>query len=235
MTGKDETVTVILQAEPRPLEIDLARTGVIVVDMQNAFVGKGGMFDLWGFDVPSNRKVIEPIRKISTAARARGCRVIYIAHRYSPDFREAGNPLSANRYKSRSINDYHEHPEWREKFIVRGTWGADIVDELAPLEGEILVEKPRYSAFYQTNLDTILGTFNLKYLVFTGVATNMCVEASIRDAYNLEYFPILVSDATMNSGPPFVQEATIFNVKTNLGWVTTSDNIINLMSYEKET
>ncbi|OGP65878.1 MAG: hypothetical protein A2169_02285 [Deltaproteobacteria bacterium RBG_13_47_9] len=222
-------VTVLLQAEPEALEIDLIRTAVIVVDMQNAFVSKGGMFDLWGFDVSSNQKMIEPIKRLNSAARGRGCKIIYVAHRYSPDFREAGNPLSANRYKSRSIKDYIEYPEWRDKFIVRETWGADIVEELAPQGHDILIEKTRYSAFFNTNLDTILRTYDLKYLIFVGVATNMCVEASMRDAYNLEYFPILVSDATMNSGPPFMQEATLFNVKTNFGWVTTTENVIKLM------
>ena len=68
----------------------------------------------------------------------------------------------------------------------------------------------------------------LKYLLFTGVATNTCVEHSIRDAYNLEYLPILVSDATMNSGPPFVKEATFFNIKLNYGWLTSTEKVTEM-------
>ena len=220
---------VSLVAEPQPLQIDLRRTAFIVVDMQNAFVKKGGMFDRWGMDVSANQTVIEPIQRISRLARAKGCKVIYIAHRYSPDLREGGNPVSVNQMRSVSLKYYREVPDMKDKGIIRGTWGTAIVDELKPEDGDILVEKPRYSAFFGTDLDIILRTYDLKYLVFTGVATNTCVEHSIRDAYNLEYLPILVSDATMNTGPAFVREATFFNVKLNYGWVTSTENVVDVL------
>lgn len=220
---------VLLQAEPEPLNIDLARSAVVVVDMQNAFVSKGGMFDLWGYDISGCQRIIEPIKEITSTAQAKGIKVIYIAHRYSLDLREMGGPDSSHWHKSAKIVDYYEHPEWRDKLIIRSTWGADIIEELKPQEGDIVVEKPRFSAFFGTNLDIILKTFEIKYLVFVGVATNICVEASIRDAAYLDYFPILVSDATANTGPPFMQEATIFNVKHVYGWVTTTENIIKAL------
>lgn len=219
---------IMLQAEPEPLKIDRQRTAVIVIDMQNAFVSKGGMFDLWDIDVSKNQKVIEPIKRITSIARAKGFKVIHIAHQYSPDLHDSGGPSSPNWHK-RMLTSYHKHPEWRDKLQFRGTWGADIVDELKPQDGDILVSKPRYSAFFGTNLDTILKTYNVKYLVFIGVATNICVEASVRDAYYLEYFPILISDATANTGPSFTQEATIFNIKSCYGWVTTTENIVKVM------
>ncbi len=222
-------VPVLLEAEPEPLEIDQQRTAVIVIDMQNAFISKGAMFDLWGFDISASQKIIEPINEITSAAGAKGCKVIYTAHVFSPDFSESGGPNSPNRYKSRSLIDYREHPEWRDKLLARGTWGARIIEELKPQKGDILVEKPRYSAFFGTNLDTILKTYNVKYLVFVGAVTNICVESSIRDAFHLEYFPILISDAVVPSGPPFMQDATIFNVKTRFGWVTTTENIVKAL------
>lgn len=215
----------LLQAEPEPLKIDLLRTAVIVIDMQNAFVSKGGMFDLLGFDVLPIQKTIEPIKRINSAARAKKCKVVYIAHRYSPYSHDNGGPDSPNWYKDGSLRDYREHPEWRDKLIIRGTWGAEIIDELKPQEDDISVEKPRYSAFFGTNLDVILRTYNIKYLAFVGVTTNICVETSIRDAYNLNYFPILISDATA-SAPPSMREATIHNVIRCFGWVTTSENLI---------
>jgi ureidoacrylate peracid hydrolase len=218
----------LLPAEPQPVEINMTRTALIVVDMQNAFVKEGGLFHRWGMDILANQTVIEPIKQLIGAARAKGCKVIYIAHRYSPDLREGGNPLSVNQIRSVSLKYYRESPDMKDKTIVRGTWGAAIIDELKPEEGDILVEKPRYSAFFSTNLDIILRTYNLKYLIFTGVATNTCVEHSIRDAYNLEYLPILVSDATMNSGPPFLKDATLFNIKLNYGWVTSAAEIMDL-------
>lgn len=213
-------------AEPEPIEIDLVRSAVIVVDMQNAFASKGGMFEARGFDVVSIQRVIEPITRTCGKAREKKVKVIYIAHILSPDLREVG-PDSSFWYKS--IKAYREDPKWKDKFIIRGTWGGEIIDPLKPKEGDLLVEKPRFSAFFGTNLDAILKRYNLKYLFFTGCATNICVEASIRDAANLSYFPILISDATANNGPPYMQEATILNVKVAFGWVTSTENLLKAM------
>ncbi len=113
-------------------------------------------------------------------------------------------------------------PHWRYM-------GCDIVKELEPQEGDIVVAKPRYSIFFGTRLDIILKTCDIKYLVFIGTTINVCVETSIRDAFNLEYFSILVSDSCAHSGPSFVKEATIFNVKRCFGWVTTTENTIKAM------
>ena len=209
---------VVLQAEPEPIEIVLDRTAVVVIDMQNAFVSKGGFFDLASFDVSPSRHIIGPIKEICAAARARQVKVIYVVFRYSPDLREAGNQDMPYWYKEARF--YHEHPEWRDKFLIRGTWGADVVEELKPQEGDLVVEKLKYSAFFGTSLNVTLRTLGIKYLMFTGVATNICVEASIRDAYYNGYFPILLSDAAAQMGPAHIQEATVFNVMTCYGWVT---------------
>ncbi len=219
---------VVLEAEPEPLEIDLQRTALIVVDMQNIFVSKSCLFGLYGYDMSKSQEIIEPIKRMTDAARVKGCKVIYNAQRYSADLHESGGPNSPYWYK-KALRSYREHPEWRDMILTRGTLGADIVKELQPQEGDILVEKPRISGLYGTNLDMILKTYNIKYLVFMGVATNTCVESTIRHAAHLDYFPILVSDAAAHTGPPFTQEATIFNVKNVWGWVTTTDNIINAM------
>jgi ureidoacrylate peracid hydrolase len=216
----------LLDAEPRSLEVDPQRLALIVVEMQNAFISKGGMIDLWGLDISSH--IIEPIRTLSDVARSEGMKVIYITHRYSPEMHESGGPHSANWYQE-SVAFYREHPEWRDKLIVRGTWGAEIIDELKPRPGDIVVAKSRHSAFFGTNLDIILKTYRIKYLAFVGAGTNVAVEAAIRDAYNLDYFPILVSDAASQAGPEFMQEATIFNVKIAYGSVTTTENILKVM------
>jgi ureidoacrylate peracid hydrolase len=219
---------VMLEAEPEPLEIDLQRTAVIVIDMQNTFVSKGGVLDLMGLDISPCVRVIKLIDKMNSAARTRGVKVIYVVHYYSPDLRETGGPNSGNWY-TRHLVLYREHPEWRDKFFVRGTWGAEIVKELEPKEDEILVAKPRFSDFFGTDLDTILKTFSIKFLVFVGVDTSICVESGIRDASYLDYFPILISDAVASAGPPFTQEATIFNVKRCFGWVTTTERFVKAL------
>lgn len=212
-----------IKAEPEPIDIDLRRSAMVIVDMQNAFVAKGGMFDLRGFDVTPIQRVICPITKICHEAREKKIKVIYIVHVLSPDLREVGSDSS---FWYKSVKFYREDPRWQDKFIIRGTWGAEVVEALKPQANDLIVEKPRFSAFFGTNLDTILKTYNLKYLFFTGCATNICIEASIRDAANLGYFPILISDASVNNGPPFTQESTLFNVKLCFGWVTDTENLL---------
>ena len=132
-------------------------------------------------------------------------------------------------HKENSLVLYREHPEYKDKLLLPNTWGAEIVAELAPEKDSIMVEKPRYSGFFDTNLDTILKRYNVKYLLTTGVATNNCVEATIRDAYYRGYFPILVADAAATNAAAFVHEATLFNVKHAYGWVTNSANVLKAM------
>jgi ureidoacrylate peracid hydrolase len=218
----------LLQAEPQALEIDWQRTAVVVIDMQHAFVSKGAMFDLRGLDISGSQKIVEPIKRINSAVREKGSKVLYTVTQYSSDLRETGSPNSPYWYKG-VLTAYREHPEWQDKLLTRGTWGADIVEPLKPQEGDIVVEKQRYSGFFGTDLDMILRTYDIKYLVFMGVATNICVEATIRDAYYLDYFPILLSDAAANVGPASTQETTIFNVKMCYGWVTTTNNILKAL------
>ena len=220
---------VTLDTEPEPLEINLRRTAIIVIDMTNAFVKKGAFFDLNGIDISRCEKTIEPVKNVINAARANGCPIIHITHRYSPNLDNAGGPDSLNRYKDASLRISREKPEAQDKLYFRGTWGAQIIDEIEVQEGDIIIEKPRYSAFAGTELDMTLRGYDIKYAVFVGIATNGCVEASIRDAYNLEYWPILIPDACANTGPDYTQDTTIWNVKICLGWVITSDTFVKAL------
>ncbi len=226
----------MLDAEPEPLKVDLERAALIVIDVQNAFLSEGGYFALQAPGISLAEKVSDPVAKtkkinnmkrVIEAARDRGMRVIYTAS-VNPTDESVGND-SPYRRKSGTLAVVRSHPELRDTVPVRGAWGADIIDELKPSEGEILIQKPRFSAFFQTGLDTTLRTHNLKYLIFVGVATNICVEATLRDAYYREYFCVLTSDATVNTGPAFTQEATIFNVKACYGWVATTQNILKAL------
>src|SRR4030042_6250104 len=97
---------ILLPTDPEPLEIDLKRTAVIIIDMQNAFVSRGGMMELWGNDITPMQKAIAPTRKVIDAARAKNCKIIYIAHKYSPDLQDSGIPDSPNWYKERALKSF---------------------------------------------------------------------------------------------------------------------------------
>ena len=217
-----EQEMVLLKAEPEALEIDLKRTAVLVIDMQNAFVSKGGMFDLGGRDISHISQVIEPNKKIIEAARAKNVKVVYAVHRLTQNVREVG-PLSRYRF-----NPDWKNPELRRGSILEGTWGTEIIDELKPREDEMVIVKRRFSAFSGTELDIMLKTYDIRYLIFTGVATNICVESSLRDASHLQYLPVLVSDAVAAS-PPSRQQASIDNIKEVFGWVTTNEHVLDIL------
>jgi ureidoacrylate peracid hydrolase len=219
-----------IEARPEPIEIDVARTAVVVVDMKNAFASVGGMFDLVGQDVSAAKGVIQTIKRLTRAARDARIKVIYLTMGYAPDLSDSGGPGSPNWYKEFGLAAMNRHPEYKGKFLIRGSWDADIVDELKPASGDIVVPKSRYSGFRGTNLDVVLKTLNAKYLIFTGIATNVCVESTLRDGYFLDYWPILVADATSNAGPPITQEATLWNVEALFGWVATSDDVVSALS-----
>ncbi|MEM6827231.1 MAG: isochorismatase family protein, partial [Pseudomonadota bacterium] len=110
------------------------------------------------------------------------------------------------------------------KLLARGGWDYEMVDALKPQPGDICVAKPRYSAFFNTPLDSLLRSRGIRNLVFVGIATNVCVESTLRDGFHLEYFCTMLEDATHHLGPEFLQQATVYNVETFFGWVATVDD-----------
>jgi ureidoacrylate peracid hydrolase len=221
---------VTIPAKPEPVKVDLARTAVVIVDMQNAFATKGGMFDVVGQDISAAKVVIQTIKKTADAARAAGAKVVYLVYEYAADMSDSGGPSSPNWYKEFGLVAMNKNPQYKGKFLIKGSWDAAVVDELKPQPGDIVIGKSRYSGFRGTNLDVVLKTYNIKYLVFAGIATNVCVESTLRDAYFLDYWPILVSDGTNNAGPPITQQATLWNVEALFGWVTTSNDFVKAIS-----
>ena len=221
----------IVNAEPEAITLDIERTALIVVDMQNSFCKKGGMFDYLGrLDEIKAMHVIEIDKKVIQAFRRKGIKIVYLRMTYGPDLAGSGGPESPNYWKQSGLVAMRQHPELKGKFLTAGTWDWEIVDELRPEPQDITVNKSRYSGFVNTELDDVLKKFKIKYLVFIGLFTNVCVESTLRDAFFHEYFPLLVGDACGNTGPGFVQDATIWNVTSVFGWVTNSDNLIQALN-----
>jgi len=218
-----------LPAEPAPVELDLDRTAVIVVDMQNAFASSGGMLDLAGIDVRPAREVIENARMVCGEARSAGLPVIYLTMGYPPDQSTAGGPDSPNPQKELALCLMRERPELHGKVLTFGTWDFQVVEDLAPQPGDTVIVKSRYSGFAGTDLDSILRGKGIRNLLMIGIASNVCVESTIRDAYFHEYWPIMIGDATMPAGPPEIQAATLYNVQTFFGWVTNSEDLITAL------
>ena len=217
---------VTLQSRPQSIEIDLARTAVICIDMQNAFVREGGMFDLAGWPTQGARDKIEPNRRVIEAARAAGVKVVFVKMSFKPGLTNAGGADSPNYHKEIGMVLMREHPEFTEQSIVEGTWGEQIIEELAPLPGEPVVRKQRYSGFVGTDLDLVLKTLGVKYCMFIGGATNVCVASTLMDAFSHDYWPILVADAVFTQCPPVTVDATIWNVENLFGWVTDVAHVL---------
>lgn len=225
----------ILQARPEPIRMSPAETAVIVVDMQNAYSSKGGYVDLAGFDISGTQNTISNITKILEAARASGTQIIYFQNGFDKDYTEIGAPGSPHWYKSHALKTMRARPELHGQLLARETWDHEIVDDLKPQPGDIVVPKIRYSGFFNTSVDSILRSRGIRNLVFVGIATNVCVESSLRDAFHLEYFCVLLEDATRANGPEFMQQAVVYNVEKFFGWVATVDDFCNAVGSSDST
>lgn len=212
----------LLAAKPEPVEVDLRKSAVVVVDMQNAFASKHGMLDIAGADISGAQGVVNVIGRILPAARRFAMPVVYLQMGYKADLSDSGGPGSPNWHKELGIRLMNCRPELKGTLVTEGTWDFAVVDELAPQSEDIVIVKTRYSGFARTQLDAELQARGIRYLFFTGIATNVCVESTLRDAFFLDYWPILITDATMAAGLPAVQEATLFNIETYFGWTITA-------------
>lgn len=212
---------IMLPARPEPLPVPASRTAVIVVDMQNAYASPGGYLDLAGFDISGAAAVIAKTKAVLETARATGMTVIFFQNGWDADYVEAGGPGSPNWHKSNALKTMRAKPELQGQLLARGGWDYELVDELKPHPGDIVLHKTRYSGFFNSQLDSVLRSRGIRHLVFTGIATNVCVESTLRDGFFLEYFGVVLEDATHQAGPDFVQKAAIYNVETFFGWVST--------------
>jgi ureidoacrylate peracid hydrolase len=224
---------IVMPARPEPIAVDPAKTAVIVVDLQNGYASPGGYRDLMGRDIGPAKAVIDNSVRVIAAARDAGAAVIFLQNGWDPDLKLSGGPNSPNWYKSNPLKLMRSRPELAQKILTRGSWDYEFVPEIAPQVQDIIVQKARYSGFCGTDLDNILRSRDIRHLIFIGIATNVCVESTLREAFHREYFCILVEDAVQQSGPDFVQKASIYSVETFLGWVTTTQSLCTTLAQAK--
>lgn len=224
------TARIHLATRPEALSIAAGETALIIVDMQNAYASPGGYTDLAGFDIGGAAAVATRIAETLSAARAAGLMVVYFQNGWDAGYQEAGGPLSPNRLKSNALKTMRRRPELQGKLLAKGGWDYELIEELKPAPTDFVLPKGRYSGFTGTPLDSMLRTRGIRNLVLTGIATNVCVESTLRDAFFHEYFAVLLEDGCHQVGPRFVHDATVYNAETFFGWVTTTGDFISALS-----
>jgi ureidoacrylate peracid hydrolase len=233
--SKHEMVSI--DAKPEPISIDPARSAVIVVDMENDFAAKGGMFDRAGIDISGAQKAIAPIAKVLAAGRQAGLKIIYLKMGYRPDLSDLGPNDSVNRIRHLKfgVGQKIQAPDGREsRVLIRDTWDTDIVPELQPQLNDIVIYKTRFSGFYQTDLDAKLKKLGIKHLIVTGVTTSVCVESTVRDAMFRDYLCVLLQDCMSepigHDLPRSNHDASLLNAEMLFGWVSSSDQFIKALA-----
>jgi ureidoacrylate peracid hydrolase len=215
-----------LNAKPEPIEVALDGSAIVVVDMQNAFASKGGTLDIAGVNLSDAARVVRAIGQVIAAARTASVPIVFLQMGYKPDLSNAGGTRSPNYHKELAMHLMNSRPELKGQLLTEGSWDFAVVDELAPMPSDIVITKTRYSGFSGTTLDAQLRVRGIQYLFFAGIATNVCVESTLRDAYFLDYWPILLADGTMPAGGRSAYEATMFNVESFFGWTVGSDELL---------
>jgi ureidoacrylate peracid hydrolase len=210
-------------AEPQRLRIDLARSAMLVIDMQNDFCAPGGWLDHIGVDIAPARRPIAPLQTLLPPLRAAGVPIVWVNWGNRPD-RLNLSPALLHVYKptGEGVGLGDPLPKSGAPVLERGSWAAAIVDELRPDPADILVDKYRMSGFWDTPLDSILRNLGVSTLMFGGVNLDQCVLCTLQDANFLGYDCILIENCAATTSPDFCREATLYNVKQCFGFVATA-------------
>jgi ureidoacrylate peracid hydrolase len=222
-----------LDARPEPITLDSAKTALIVVDMQNDFGSRGGMFDRAGIDISGIQKAVGPTARVLAAAREAGVKIIYLKMGYRADLSDLGAPDSVNRVRHlrHGVGEKVIAPDGREsRILIRDTWNTDIIPQLKPLAGDDVIYKTRFSGFFETDLDARLRKLGVRHLVITGCTTSICVDSTVRDAMFRDYLCVLLADCMsepIGQGlPRSNHEASLLTAEVLLGWVSDSERFL---------
>ena len=209
-----------MEAEPYGFEFDPASTALVVIDMQRDFVEPGGFGEALGNDVSSLQAVIAPCRRVLEAARRIGMTVIHTREGHAADLGDCPPSKLVRGRGDKKIGD----PGPMGRILVRGEHGHDIVPELAPKRGEIVIDKPGKGAFFATSLDHVLRNRGIKSLIVCGVTTEVCVHTTVREANDRGYECVVLSDCVGSYFPEF-QRVALAMIKAQggiFGWVADS-------------
>lgn len=218
---------ITIEAAPQHITIDLARTAIIVVDMQNDFCAPGGLVDNLGADLSPERAPIAPLQTLLPALRSAGAAVIWLNWGNRPDrMNLSPGVLHCFNPDGKSLGIGDAMPGTGARVLEKDSRSAAVVDELVFVPGDISVDKFRISGFWDTPLDSILRNLGVSTLLFAGVNIDQCVLHSLTDASFLGYGCVLIEDCCGTTSPTFCTQATLWNVKAVFGFVTGSREII---------
>jgi biuret amidohydrolase len=220
--------SVTIAAEPTPIAVNLARTALIIIDMQRDFLEPGGFGETLGNDVSLLAAAVEPCRAVLEAARRRGLLVIHTREGHRPDLSDAPPAKVERGEPSRRIGA----PGPMGRILVRGEPGHDIIAALYPAGGEPVIDKPGKGAFYQTELELMLRNRGIENLLVCGVTTEVCVNTTVREANDRGYRCIVLGDCCASYFPHF-HEAGLAMIKAQggiFGWVSDSRAALNALS-----
>ncbi len=228
---------ITIEARPESIQVDIGRCAVLVIDMQNDFGAKGGMFDRAGIDISPIEQTVAPTMRALAAARSAAIPVVYLKMQHTADLANAGRPNAPHWIKHRplAVGETTELPDGRpSRVLVEDTWNTEILPSLAPREGDVIVPKHRYSGFFETNLDRILRDRGIEYLVVTGCTTSVCVESTIRDAMFRDYHCLVLEDCTAepiaNDQPRSNHAASLLTIQLLFGWISNSEHFIKALA-----
>jgi nicotinamidase-related amidase len=217
-----------IAAEPYELEFDPATTALLIIDMQRDFVMPGGFGEALGNDVSQLQVTIAPTKAILEGARKAGMLVIHTREGHRPDLSDCPPAkLVRGRGKTR-IGD----PGPMGRILVRGEVGHDIVPELYPIAGEVVIDKPGKGAFFATDLELVLRDRGIKTLIVCGVTTEVCVNTTVREANDRGYECVVLSDCVGSYFPEF-QTAALAMIKAQggiFGWVSDSKRALTALA-----
>ena len=221
--------TITLPTRPYPLTLDLEKTALMVIDMQNDFCSVGGWGDRKGFDVSQTRKPIQPIQTLLTALRQTPVTIIHTREGHRPDLSDCpSHKLARSQHQNAPIGSVGV----MGRLLTRGSKSHDFVDELQPMPGEIILDKPGKGSFVATDLDLILRQRGIRQLLFTGVTTECCVQTTLRTANDLGYECVLLEDCCASFVPDF-HRITVEMTQMIFGWVTDSQQL--MLSLRKQS
>jgi ureidoacrylate peracid hydrolase len=216
-----------IPAEPQNIVIDAHKTALLIVDMQNDFCCIGGWLHSRGVDITPNRRPIGPIRHLVEACRESAVPVIWVNWGVRKDLLNIHPSLRhAHSLRGDEPGLAEAVPGTRSEVLARGSWGAEIVEEINPGNMDIQIVKHRFSAFWDTETDSILRNLGIKTLLIGGVNMDQCVMTTLEDASFLGYDTVLIEDATATTSPDYCVQAVLYNVKLLFGFVARSEAVL---------